>query len=133
MVPADFDTTNSQESIVDVITSLIADAKTPILVQPRETTFYNPPINPKTTAVVGASSSQYGLDTPSAKLLAVWFTVVTSITQHRSWPSKGPADLARNSWNVIDQGQQLGNIVTVGAGQSHYQRDTIGISHHMVF
>jgi hypothetical protein len=36
MIPAGFDTANGQESIVDVITSLVADAETSIPMQPRE-------------------------------------------------------------------------------------------------
>jgi hypothetical protein len=60
MVPADFDTADNQarsgpllgESIVNVVTSVIADGKTAILVQPRKSTLNNPPINPKTTAVI---------------------------------------------------------------------------------
>lgn len=132
MVPADFDTADNQESIVNVGTSVIADAKTAILVQPRKTTLNNPPINPKTTAVICTPLSQNWLDAPLAKFLAVWLAVVSSITQHRSRTPKWPADLARNSRNLVDQRQQLCDIVTVGAGQSHRQRDTIGVGHHMV-
>jgi len=121
MVPTDFNTT------------YITDAKTPILVQPRKTAFNNPPINPKTTAVIGASLSRHRLDAHSAKLLAVWFAVVTSITQQRCRMPKRPADLAGNRRNLINQRQQLCYIVTVGSGQSHRQRDTIGVGHHMVF
>ena len=133
IVPTDFDTTNHQESIVNIVTSFIADAKTAILVQPRKSTLNNPPINPQTTAVIGTPLSQHGLDAPLAKFLAVWFAIISSITQHRSRTPKWPADLARNSRNLLDQRQQLGDIMAVGAGQSHRQRDPIGVGHHMVF
>jgi len=133
MVPANFDTTNNHESIVDVATSFITDSKTTILVQPRKTTLNNPAINPKTTAVVATSFGQNWLDALSPKLLAMWFAVVSSVTKHRSRTSKRPANLARNFRDVADQRQQLCDIVTVGAGQSHRQRDTIGIGHYMVF
>ena len=132
MPPADFDTTDHQESIVNIVTSFIADAKTAILVQPRKTTLNNPPINPQTTAVIGTPLSQNWLDAPLAEFLAVWFAIISPITQHRSRTPKRPADLARNSRNLIDQRQQLCDIVTVGAGQSHRQRDPIGVGHHMV-
>ena len=133
MVPANFDTTNNQEGIVNVITSLITDAETSILMQPGKTTLNNPPVGPKPTAVIGASLSQHRLDALSTKFLAVWFAVVTPVTQHRSWTSKRSANLARNRRDVADQRQQLCDIVTVGAGQSHRQRDTIGVGYHMVF
>ena len=38
MIPTDLDTIDGQEGIVDVITSLVPDAQTSILVQPREAT-----------------------------------------------------------------------------------------------
>jgi len=69
MIPAYFDTTNNQETLVDVVTSLIADAKTAILMQPRKTPFNNPPINPKATAIIGASVSQHRLYALLAKVL----------------------------------------------------------------
>ena len=133
MVPAYFDTTNNQETFVDVVTSFVADAKTAILVQPRKTPFNNPAINPKTTAIIGASLSQHRPYALLANLLAVWFAVVSSIAKHRSRTPKWPAYLARNSRNLIDQRQQLCDIMTVGASQSHRQRDTIGVGEHMMF
>ena len=98
MPPADFDTTDNQESIVNVVTSFIADAKTAILVQPGETTLNNPPVNPKATAVIRASLSQNRLDGLSPKFMAVWFAVVSSIAKHRSRTLKRPAGLSRNRW-----------------------------------
>lgn len=133
MLPANFDTTNNHESMMDVAASFITDAKTSILMQPRKATLNNPPINPKTTAVVATSFSQNWLDTPSAKLLAMCFAVVSSVTKHRNRTPKRPANFTCDSRNVVNQRQQLCDIVTVGAGQSHRQRDTVGISHHMVF
>ena len=133
MVPTDFNTTNNQESIVDVITSFITNAKTPILVQPRQTPLNNPPIYPKPTSVVSPSLSQNRLDTFSVKFLPMWFTVVTSITQHRTWTPKRSTDLSCDCGNTINQRQQLCNVVTVGTCQSHRQRNPIGIGHHMMF
>ncbi len=51
MFPADFNTTNNQEGIVNIITPFIMNAKTPILVQPRQTTLSNPSIYLKFTTI----------------------------------------------------------------------------------
>ena len=133
MIPTDFDTGDNHEGTMDVVASLVADTKTPILMEPRKTTFNDPPIDSKSTAVVSTSSSQNWLDTPLTKLLAMWFAVVATITKHRSRTSQRPADLSGNSRDGTYQRQQLSHIVTVCAGQSHRQRDTIGISYQMVF
>ena len=73
MPPADFDTASNQESIANIVTSFIADAKTAILVQPRKTPLNNPPTNPRAIAVIGGPLSQNWLDAPLAKFLAVRF------------------------------------------------------------
>jgi hypothetical protein len=132
MIPTDFDTGDNHEGIMDVVASLVADAKTSILMQPRETAFNYPPIDSKSTTIASAPSSQNWLDTFLTKLLTVWFAVVAAITKHRSRTSQWPADLSSNSRDRADQRQQMRHIVTVGTGQSHRQRDAVGISHHMV-
>ena len=133
MSPANFDACNSQECVVDVIASFIADAKTTILVQPRKSTLNDPAVYPKTTSVLCASSSQKGLDGLSAKLPAVRLAIVSSIPQYTSRASKWPAYLACYRRDGIDQRQQLCDVVTIRSAQSHGQRDAVGVGHHMVF
>jgi hypothetical protein len=133
MIPTDFDTPNSQKSIVDIITSFIADAETTVLVQPRKSTLNNPPVHPKTTSILCASLSQKGLNKLSTKLLAMRFAIVSSVPQNRSRTSNRPAYLACYRRNSLDQRQQLCNIVAVRSRQSHGQGNTVGIGHQMVF
>ena len=133
MIPTDFDTCNSQKSIVDITTSFITDTKTTIFVQPRKSTLNNPPIHPKTTSILRVSLSQKGLNKLSTKLLAMRFAIVSSVSQQRSRTSNRPTYLSCYRRDSIDQRQQLCNIVAVRPSQSHGQRNTIGIGHQMVF
>jgi hypothetical protein len=133
MTPTNFDTCNSQKSIMDITTSFITDSETTVLMQPRNSTLNNPPVHPKTTSILCASLSQKGLNKLSAKLLAMRFTIVSSVPQHRSRTSNRPAYLACYRRDSIDQSQQLCNIVAVRLRQSHGQRNTVGIGHQMVF
>jgi hypothetical protein len=118
---------------MNIITFFITHAKSPVLMQPGKTTFYNPAINTKATSIFGTSFGQYRPDTFLSKLLTMRFTVIAAITKHRNRMLKRSANLACDRRNIINQRQQLSNIVTVGAGQSHCQRNAIRIGHHMVF
>ena len=133
MIPTDFNTSNGQEGIVDIIASFIADAEPAILMQPRERPLHNPPVYPKATSIIGAPLCQKRSDELSPKLLPVGLTVIRSIPQHASRTPKGPANLACYRRDGLDQWQQLSNVVTIRSGQSHGQRDTVRVSHQMVF
>lgn len=118
---------------MDITASFITDTETTVLVQPRKSTLNHPPVHPKTTSILRASLSQKGLNKLSAKLLAMRFAIVSSVSQHRSRTSNRPAYLACYRRNSLDQRQQLCNIVVVRPRQSHGQRNTVGIGHQMVF
>ena len=133
MVPTDFNTTNRQESIVDINASFIADTKTTVLMQPRNSPLYNPSAYPQTTSIAGKPLSQKGPDAVSAKLPTVRLAIVSTIPQHRSRTPERSADLTCNQRDRIDQRQQLGEMVTIRARQSDGQRDAVGIGHQMVF
>ncbi len=133
MVPADFDTSDRQESIVNIIASFIADAKATILMQPRQRTLHNPSVPPKATSMVGPSFSQERFDDLSPKLSPVRLAVIRSIPQHRNRTSKRPAHLACNRRDGLDQGQQLGHVVPIGSRQSHSQGDAVRVRHQMMF
>ena len=133
MIPTDFNTSNSQEGIVDIIASFIADAKPAILMQPRERPLNNPPIYPKATSIISAPLCQKRPDELSPKLPPVGLTVIGSITQHASRTPKGPANLACYRRDGLDQRQQLSNVVTIRSGQFHSQRNAVSVGHQMVF
>jgi len=133
MIPTNFDTCNSQKSIVDITTSFITDTETTVFMKPRKSTLNNPPIHPKTTSILRASLSQKGLNKLSTKLLAMRFAIVSSVSQQRSRTSNRPTYLACYRRDSIDQPQQLCNIVAVRPSQSHGQRNAVGIGHQMVF
>jgi len=132
MVPTDFDTTNREESLADVIASFIANTKPAVLMKPRKATFYHPPIYPKATAIVSSSLGKLRRDSPFAKFLVMWLAVISTITKDTIRTLKRSANLACDWWNAINQRQQLCDIMAVGAGQLYRQRDAIGICYQMV-
>ena len=133
MVPTDFNTTNYQESLVDIIASFIANAKTTILMQPRKRTLDNPTAYPQTTSIAGAPSSQERLNDSSTELPTMRFAVISAIPQHRSRTPERSPHLACNRRDRIDQCQQLGDIVPIRSRQSDGQRNAVGVGYQMVF
>jgi hypothetical protein len=132
MVPTYFDTTDHEESLVDVIASFIPNAKPTVLMKPRKATFYHPPIYPKATTIVGSSLSKLRRNSPFAKFLAMWLAVITAIAKDTVRTLKRSANLACNRCNAINQRQQLCDIMAVSAGQFYRQRDAIGVRYQMM-
>ena len=107
MVPADFDATDREESLVDVIASFIANTKPAVLMKPRKAAFYHPPIYPKTTAIVGSSLRKLRRDSPFAEFFAMWLAVITAIAKDTVRTLKRSAHLACDWRNAINQRKQL--------------------------
>jgi hypothetical protein len=60
------------------------------------------------------------------------FGIVSSISLKLIWPATRSAALAFDAWNLVEQWEQLGNIMTVGPGQGNSQGDAVGIGEQMV-
>ena len=133
MVPADFDTADCQERLMNVVTFLITNAKTPILMQPRNTAFYHPAIDAQSASVFSPSFSQQWNNSSATKLSTMRLGVITPITKNAIGTLKRSANLACDCRDTINQRQQLCDVVTVCTGQYHRKRDTIGIRYQMVF
>ena len=133
MVPADFDTANSKERLMNVVTPLITNAKTPILVQPRESSFYCPTIDTQSASIFGPALGQEWNNSSATKLSPMRFRVISSITKKAIGMLNRSANLACDWRNTVNQRQKLCDVVAVRAGQYHRKRDTIGVRYQMVF
>ena len=133
MVPTDFDTTDSKERLMNVIAFLITNTKTPILMQPGDTAFYNPAIEAQSASVFSPPSSQQRNNSSAAKLLPMRLGVIAPITKKDIGTLNWSANLACDCGNTVNQRQKLCDVVAVCTSQCHRKRDTIGIRYQMVF
>ena len=133
MVPADLDTADFQERVMNVVAFLITNAKTPILMQPRDGAFYHPTVDTQSASVLGPALSQQRDDSPATDFSAMWFGIVAPVPQNTIRTLNRPADFACNCRDAVNQRQQLRDIVTVCASQYHRKRNTIGIRYQMMF
>lgn len=100
------------EGEVEVGVALPADAEPSELVQPGEAALHDPALATEPRAVLFAAPGDQGLNTPSAKLAAVLVVVIAPIGEQ----PVGASPLGERR-EAIDQGQELGDVVAVPAGQ----------------
>lgn len=110
----------------------ISNAQSSELMQPSNTTLDHPSRFPKTTPMRCSPSRQFTADTACFQRITMRLGVISSIALHASRLSTWAPGFARNRWNRIDQWQQLGNVVAIGLGQNHAQRDAIRLDEEVV-
>jgi hypothetical protein len=133
MVPTDFYTADSHKRLMNVVAFLITNAKTPILMEPRDGAFYYPAIYAQSASVFSPSFSQQGDNSSAAKLSAMRLGVIGPITKKAIWMLKRSANLACDWRDTVNQRQKLCDVVAVCTGQYHRKRDAIGVRYQMVF
>jgi hypothetical protein len=79
-----------------------------------------------------ASTGNQGTDAPGSERPTVAVEVVTAIGHQHRRPLAGSAALASHGWDLIDQRQQLGDVVSVATGQADRQRNAPRIADEVV-
>ncbi len=109
-----------EERLVDVGSPFPADAQAPEAVQPRETPLHNPAVGAQSGAVQGAAAGDGGRD--AAGVVAVDVVAVPAVGEERvRLPARMP-DPAADRRDRIEQGQELGDVVAIVAGQQDRER-----------
>ncbi len=70
--------------------------------------------------------------TPRPQLTAVLVVVVAAVGDEAVGSLAGPADLAADGGDAVDEGQQLGDVVAVAGGQRDGQRDAVAVDQQAV-
>lgn len=88
---------------------------------------------PAPTRVRLPTTGDHRSGVPFAEPSAVDVVVVPAVGVQRAGLAAGPAPLAPHRCQAVGRRQELGDIVAVGAGQRHPQRDTVPLGQHVVF
>ena len=129
---ADKGTADGKECLVDVCPPLIADAQPPELVQPGQGPLHHPAVDAQATAMSSQTLREHWHNPQGAQHFSMGSRAVGSVSLNSVWSTAWPATLATHRRNGCHQGQQLGNIMTVSAGQNGGQRNPFGIGNHVV-
>ncbi len=133
MVPTDFNTTDYQKGLVNIVSFFITNPKPSILVQPGKIPLYHPAVNSQSAAVLSSAFGQHRKDPFFPQLTAMLFAVIAAIPQQTIRFFNRPAHLTGNRGNRFDQGDQLGHIMAIGAGHPNRQWNPLSFRHQMVF
>ena len=80
----------------------------------------------------GCAAGDDRLDAPFPELAAVFVVVVAAVGEQAVGALARPAELAANRPDAVDQGQQLGDVVAVAAGQADRERDSGRVGQQVV-
>ncbi len=117
---------------MNVGSTLKANAKTTKIVQPCVSTLDHPAEFAESAAVFRTAPGDHRFDTARTKLLTMRLGVIATICVDDLGLAKRSAAYAANWRDRVDERQQLGNVVAVGAGQNHRERDALRFGDEMV-
>jgi len=118
---------------VNVSQSLETYAQTPEVVQPADRALDYPAGHTESAAVRLATTCDLSRDALCVQHTTVLVVVVAAITLNERWLGKWTAALAANRRDRLDERDQLRNVVAVGTGQNHRERDALRFGDEVVF
>lgn len=105
--------------------ALVADPQTAQVVKPGEGALDDPALFAQAGAVSGAAPGYHGLHAPFSKFPAVLVMVIATVGEHPLGPSSWTPWLAGDRADAVDEGQELGHIVAIAAGQADREGDAV--------
>ena len=110
---------------MDVVAALVTDAEAPVLVEPGDGALDDPPLVTEPGSVPGLRPAMFGLIPMSCSVRGA-AGVVAAVGEERVGSATGWAAFAANRWDRLDEREQLGDVVPVGAGDQAGERDAAG-------
>jgi hypothetical protein len=121
---------HEREVLVGV--TLPTDAEPAELVKPGEAALHYPALGAEPGAVLLTAPGDQGLDATGPELAAVLVVVIAPVGEQPIGALAGTADLAGDRDDAVDQGQQLGDVVAIAAGQGDRQRQPAAVGQQVV-
>jgi hypothetical protein len=112
--------------------TLVTYAQAPKLTQPGDGPLNNPTCLAQPAAVFSATLGQLGSDAPRMQIHAMRLRVVSPITLHAQRSLPWSAAFACQRRDRFDQRQQLSDIMAIGFGEKHAQRNTLRLNEDVV-
>jgi len=103
---------------MDIGAAFIAYPQPPVLMQPTDSTFDDPPGSAQAAAMAGVPLGNHRLDACFNQYPAMGQRIVRTVSQQVIEAVTRRTDTTGDRWHVIHQRQQLRHIVPVGTGQA---------------
>lgn len=117
---------------MDVVSSFPPDAQATESVQPGDGPFDDIPEDAQAGTMRLASPRDHGADSAPPQQAPVLVVVVAAVSKQRIGPVPGAADHPGDGRDLVEQGQELGDVVAIAAGQRHRERDALGVGDDVV-
>jgi hypothetical protein len=117
---------------VDVVADLPADAQSAEPVQQCKALLHHPAVHAQSGTVLDAAPRDDRSYPQGPHLLAVLVVVVAAVGVERDRSLSGPSASAAYGRDGLNQGDELGDVVAVSAGQRYRQRDAVPFGDQMV-
>ena len=117
---------------MDVVAAVGADEKAAVAVEPGEGAFDDPAVAAESGAVLGLAASDDRFDAALPDEAAVLVVVVAAVGDQHPRPASWAADAAADGRYSVEQFKQLGDVVSVAAGERPGERDATAIYEEMV-
>lgn len=112
---------------MDIGSSFVADTESSVLVEPCEGAFDDSAASAEAAAVFGVAFGEQTLDAEGFERVAMGLRIVSAVALHEFGSSAWAAALAAHGRDGLDQRQQLGDVVGVGARQGDRQGDALRV------
>lgn len=112
--------------------TLPADTEPSELVKPGEAALHDPTLGAQPRSVVLTAPGDQGFDAAGPELATVLVVVIAPVGEQPVGTPARAADLAGDRDDAVDQGQELGDVVAITAGQGDRQRQPAGVCQQVV-
>jgi hypothetical protein len=117
---------------VDVGSAFPTDPQAPEAMQPRKASFDHPAVRAQSGAMACSAAGNGRHDAAVADLVAVDVVAVAAIGEQRVGFAARSSDTAADGGDRVEQGQQLGDVVAVAAGQQDRERGAVSVGDQVV-
>jgi hypothetical protein len=117
---------------VDVAAALVAGAQPLEGMQPGEAALDDPAVAAQARTVRDTAAGDPRGDTAGAQLAAVDAVVVAAVGEQLPRTATRPATAAADRRHGLDQGNELGDVVAIDAGEADRERDAAGVADQVV-
>lgn len=122
----------AEKRFMDVVALFPADPQSAEAVEPGDRALDHIAEGSQTRSVFLASSGDHRADATLPEQASVLVVVVAAIREKCVGPVSGSADDAGHGRNLVEQGQELGDVVAGSAGQGRRERDALPLDDEVV-
>jgi hypothetical protein len=131
--PANHTTADSHKSFMDICSSFVTKAKATKLMNPRQRTLDNPSGHSESATAFRIASGQQRYDTTTTQGFPMGLRIISPIALNNVRTLTRTSTFTRYRWNGINQGQQLGDIMTICSAQANSEWNAFRICDRVMF